>query len=84
MTAFLWERLKLSVNAAKSAVARPWVRKFLGYSVTAHKETRLRIAPQSLACLRARVTDLCLKPGRGADNVWSGPSSSSDRSCVAG
>lgn len=64
VTAFLGGRLKLTVNAAKSAVARPWTRKFLGYSVTVHKETRLRIAPESLARLRARVTDLCLK-GRG-------------------
>jgi hypothetical protein len=38
VTRFLWVRLKLTVNAAKSAVARPWRRKFLGYSVTAHKE----------------------------------------------
>ena len=36
VTKFLWERLKLTVNAAKSAVARPWGRKFLGYSVTVH------------------------------------------------
>lgn len=64
ITAFLAERLKLSVNAAKSAVARPWQRKFLGYSVTAHKEARLRIAPESLKRLRQRVTDLCLR-GRG-------------------
>jgi len=64
VTTFLWERLKLTVNAAKSAVARPWTHKFLGYSVTEHKETRLRIAPESLARLRARVTNLCLK-GRG-------------------
>ena len=32
ITQFLEERLKLNVNAAKSAVARPWARKFLGYS----------------------------------------------------
>ncbi len=64
ITAFLAEHLKLTVNVAKSAVARPWQRKFLGYSVTAHKEARLRIAPGSLARLRARVTDLCLR-GRG-------------------
>src|SRR5436309_2520477 len=29
LTAFLGERLKLTVNASKSAVARPWQRKFL-------------------------------------------------------
>ena len=47
MTAFLERRLKLQVNADKSAVARPWARKFLGYSLTWHKQPKLRIAPQS-------------------------------------
>lgn len=42
----------------------PWVRKFPGFTVTALKETRLRVAPENLARLRARVTDLCLT-GRG-------------------
>jgi hypothetical protein len=41
---FLEEVLKLRINAEKSAVARPWERKFLGFSVTSHRETRLRIA----------------------------------------
>jgi len=45
--AFLEQRLKLKVNASKSAVARPWERKFLGYSMTWHKKPKLRIAPQS-------------------------------------
>jgi RNA-directed DNA polymerase len=31
---FLAKRLKLKVNKAKSAVARPSVRKFLGFSFT--------------------------------------------------
>jgi len=31
---FLSERLKLTINEAKSAVARPWERRFLGYSLT--------------------------------------------------
>ena len=30
---FLAKRLRLKVNRAKSAVARPWERKFLGYSL---------------------------------------------------
>jgi RNA-directed DNA polymerase len=47
ITAFLEQRLKLQVNASKSAVARPWERKFLGYSVTWHKKPKLKIAPQS-------------------------------------
>jgi RNA-directed DNA polymerase len=47
VTAFLEQRLKLKVNASKSAVARPWERKFLGYSMTWHKKPKLKIAPQS-------------------------------------
>ena len=45
---FLADTLKLTVNAAKSAVARPWERKFLGYSLTRHKAPKLKIAPTSL------------------------------------
>ena len=48
LTQFLAERLKLTVNHAKSAVARPWQRKFLGYSMTWHREPKLRIAAPSL------------------------------------
>jgi len=62
--AFLSRVLKLTVNAVKSAVARPWERKFLGYSVTAHMDSRLRIAPQSLKRLRERIKEL-LRQGRG-------------------
>ncbi|WP_439670903.1 reverse transcriptase domain-containing protein [Cupriavidus necator] len=64
MTAFLAERLKLQVNEAKSACARPWKRKFLGYSLTAHRQARLRIAPESLKRLTERVREL-VRPGRG-------------------
>ena len=45
---FLWERLRLKVNRDKSAVARPWRRKFLGYSVTVHRTPRLKVAPGSV------------------------------------
>ena len=48
ITRFLADTLKLTVNAAKSEVARPWERKFLGYSLTWHKAPKLRIAPTSL------------------------------------
>jgi len=61
---FLEEVLHLRVNAAKSAVARPWGRKFLGFSVTAHRETRLRIAPESARRLTQRIREL-LRSGRG-------------------
>jgi len=55
LTGFLAERLKLKVNAAKSAVARPWQRKFLGYSMTGHQKPKLRIAAASLERLTEKV-----------------------------
>jgi RNA-directed DNA polymerase len=44
---FLGDKLKLKVNVAKSAVDRPWRRKFLGYSLTWHKQPRLKVAPSN-------------------------------------
>lgn len=64
MTTFLAERLKLQINEAKSACARPWTRKFLGYSLTVHRQARLRIAPESIKRLMARVKEL-MRRGRG-------------------
>lgn len=64
ITQFLSERLKLTVNEAKSAVARPWERKFLGYSLTRHKAPKLRIAPASLQRLEDKVREV-LKGARG-------------------
>ena len=61
---FLSERLKLTVNTAKSAVARPWERKFLGYSLTWHKVPKLRIAPASLKRLEDKIREV-LKSARG-------------------
>jgi group II intron reverse transcriptase/maturase len=61
---FLSERLKLTVNEAKSAVARPWERKFLGYSLTWHKAPKLRIAPASLQGLQDKIREV-LKSARG-------------------
>jgi group II intron reverse transcriptase/maturase len=48
VTQFLEKKLKLRVNQAKSAVARPFERKFLGFRVLRQKAARLSIAPQSL------------------------------------
>jgi len=61
---FLEGALKLRINAEKSAVARPWERKFLGFSVTTQRESRLRIAPASVQRLRQKVRDL-MRSGRG-------------------
>ena len=64
ITRFLMDKLKLAVNVAKSAVARPWMRKFLGYSLTWHKAPRLRIAPASIKRLEDRIR-VILKGSRG-------------------
>lgn len=61
---FLEKALHLRVNAQKSAVARPWVRKFLGFSFSVQRETRLRIAPESVQRLTQRIREL-LRSGRG-------------------
>ncbi len=61
---YLQTRLKLRVNAAKSAVDRPWKRKFLGYSMTFHKQPRLKVAPAVVTRLKDSVREACRK-GRG-------------------
>lgn len=58
ITDYLEKKLKLQVNRDKSAVARPWQRKFLGYSVTWHKQVRLKIADSSLKRLKDRVREI--------------------------
>jgi RNA-directed DNA polymerase len=55
---FLEKRLRLKINKAKSAVAKPSVRKFLGFSFTGGTEPRRRIAPQALARFKGRVREL--------------------------
>jgi len=61
VTAFLEQRLKLKVNASKSAVARPWERKFLGYSMTWHKQPKLKIAEASRKRLAEKVRETMQK-----------------------
>ena len=48
MTRFITTKLKLKVNEQKSAVARPWERKFLGFSFTGEREPKRRIAPKAV------------------------------------
>jgi group II intron reverse transcriptase/maturase len=64
VTAFLERRLKLQVNASKSAVARPWERKFLGYSMTWHKKPKLKIAEASRKRLAEKIRTT-LRKARG-------------------
>ena len=55
---FLTSRLKLKVNEAKSALDRPWKRKFLGFSFLAGKEIRIRLAPQSVERVKGKLREL--------------------------
>ena len=58
VTSFLRRRLKLKVNEAKSAVARPQERKFLGFSFTPGAKPKRRIAPKALLRYKRRVREL--------------------------
>lgn len=64
LSRFLRDKLKLTVNALKSAVDRPWNRKFLGYSVTAEKASRVRMAPPSVKRFKDKLRGK-FREGRG-------------------
>jgi RNA-directed DNA polymerase len=55
---FLTSTLKLKVNSAKSAVARPGERTFLGFSFTRPPVPRRRLAPSTVTRFKAKVRDL--------------------------
>jgi hypothetical protein len=61
----LYGRLRLRVNEAKSAVARPQDRKFLGYSFWYARggEVRRRVAPKALAAMKERVRAITTRNG---------------------
>jgi RNA-directed DNA polymerase len=58
LTRFITAKLKLKVNQQKSAVARPWERKFLGFSFTANREPKRRIAPKAVLRFKEKVREL--------------------------
>ena len=61
---FVTEHLRLKINREKTAVARPWNRKFLGYTVTFHKPPRLRVANESIARFKGKLKQ-AFRRGRG-------------------
>lgn len=61
---FLTKQLRLVVNRSKSAVDRPWKRKFLGYTFTWHKQPRFKVAPESVRRLKDRLREM-FRRGRG-------------------
>jgi RNA-directed DNA polymerase len=58
ITRFIRTKLKLQVNEQKSAVARPWERKFLGFSFPVNREPKRRIAPKAVLRFKKRVRKL--------------------------
>ena len=58
VTRFITTKLKLKVNEQKSAVARPWERKFLGFSFTSSNTPQRRIAPRAVVRFKERVREL--------------------------
>jgi RNA-directed DNA polymerase len=61
---FLERRLKLKLNQAKSAVDRPWNRKFLGYSMTWQQKPKLKVAAESVERMKGKLRTL-FRMGRG-------------------
>lgn len=64
LKSFLEDQLRLKVNEAKSSVTRPWEAKFLGYSMTAHHQPRLKVAARSVKRFKDKVRQLA-RIGRG-------------------
>ena len=58
LTRFIMSKLKLQVNQQKSAVARPWARKFLGFSFTSGGTPKRRIAPKAVDRFKERIREL--------------------------
>jgi RNA-directed DNA polymerase len=55
LTHFLETRLKLRVNRTKSAVARPYERKFLGMRIVGAAKAHISLAPKSLLRLKTTI-----------------------------
>lgn len=61
----LYARLRLRINEEKSAVDRPWNRKFLGYSfwVAPGRKVKRRVAPNALEAMKQRVREITARSG---------------------
>jgi RNA-directed DNA polymerase len=59
-------KLRLRINTAKSAVDRPWNRKFLGFTFRGRgRQTRRRVSPQAVEKTKDRIRELTNR-NRGA------------------
>jgi RNA-directed DNA polymerase len=66
VTRFVERKLRLKVNREKSAVDRPWRRKFLGFSFTVHRQPKRRIAPASIERFQQRIRELTRRTRGGS------------------
>jgi len=58
ISTFITRRLKLKVNAKKSAVGRPWERKFLGFRISADSPPLREIAAKAIARFKYQVRQI--------------------------
>ena len=58
MRKFIEGELKLKVNEEKSAVDRPWKRKFLGFTVTYRGGIRCKVSPEAVKRFKYRVRQI--------------------------
>jgi len=69
VTKFLTQKLKLKVNEAKSAVALPEERKFLGFTI-ANDGAERRIAPKALRKFKVKIRDMTSRTrGRSLEQI---------------
>jgi RNA-directed DNA polymerase len=61
ISCFLEERFRLKVNREKSAVDRPWRRDFLGYTMTWHRQPKLKVSPDSIQRIKGKIRELMRK-----------------------
>jgi len=67
ITVFIEDKLKLKVNKKKSALGRPWERKFLGFSFyTKQKELRIRVHPKLIKRVKEKIRFITSR-----SNAWS-------------
>ena len=74
ITKFVTMKLKLKVNEEKSAVSRPWIRKFLGFTfISMCGRTKIRIHRKTIERFKARVRELTNRNcGKSLDQVIKG------------
>lgn len=74
ITKFVTVKLKLKVNEEKSAVSRPWLRKFLGFTfISMCGRTKIRIHRKTISRFMDRVRELTNRnSGKSLDRIIKG------------